>query len=261
MPEPWRIGQVSFKSYLPSKKMRELKQRRRRRLRKRHLKSEFALPQTLSRSFHLVQFVNSCQTFLELNSKGLYQSSGKEKESSRRMFPSSTKREIRHFHVVAVQRRLRNVQKSVMHVQSCCSANLCFFLPLSLPSPSSLLKLPIYLCRTGFVSSSVSASCRRVILVLIALPSTSTMSLVSPHVSESKTVLDSGFNFVGSGFQVLLSTSFSVELGFRIPIVSGIPDSYSCIPDSNAHDSGLHKQRFPRFRNPHAKFSKIPDST
>ena len=40
------------------------------------------------------------------------------------MFPSSTKREIRHFHVVAVQRRLRNVQKSVMHVQSCCSANL-----------------------------------------------------------------------------------------------------------------------------------------
>ena len=43
------------------------------------------------------------------------------------MFPSSTKREIRHFHVVAVQRRLRNVQKSVMHVQSCCSANLLLF--------------------------------------------------------------------------------------------------------------------------------------
>ena len=40
------------------------------------------------------------------------------------MFPSSTKREIRHFHVVVVQRRQRNVQKSVMHVQSCCFANL-----------------------------------------------------------------------------------------------------------------------------------------
>ena len=40
------------------------------------------------------------------------------------MFPSSTKREISHFHVVVVQRRLRNVQKSVMHVQSCCFANL-----------------------------------------------------------------------------------------------------------------------------------------
>ena len=46
------------------------------------------------------------------------------------MFPSSTKREIRLVHVVVVQRRLRNVQKSVMHVQSCCSASpnvLLFF--------------------------------------------------------------------------------------------------------------------------------------
>ena len=33
---------------------REFTQRQRRRLRKRHLKSEFALPQTLSRLFHLV---------------------------------------------------------------------------------------------------------------------------------------------------------------------------------------------------------------
>ena len=40
------------------------------------------------------------------------------------MFPSSTKREIRHFHVVVVQRRQRNVQKSVTHVQSCYFANL-----------------------------------------------------------------------------------------------------------------------------------------
>ena len=40
------------------------------------------------------------------------------------MFPSSTKREIRHFHVVVVQRRQRNLQKSVMRVQSCYFANL-----------------------------------------------------------------------------------------------------------------------------------------
>ena len=53
-----------------------------------------------------------------------------------------------------------------------------------------------------------------------------------------------------SGFQLLDSKSFSVELGFRIPIVGGIPDSYSCIPDSKAQDSGFHKQTFPRFRNP-----------
>ena len=38
-----------------------LKQQRRRRLRKRHLKSEFALHQTLSRLFHLVYFVKCWQ--------------------------------------------------------------------------------------------------------------------------------------------------------------------------------------------------------
>ena len=48
---------------------------------------------------------------LELNPKGLHQSSG------------------------------RNVQKSVMHVQSCLSKPISF-LPFSLPSPSSLRKLP-----------------------------------------------------------------------------------------------------------------------
>ena len=40
-----------------------------------------------------------------------------------------------------------------------------------------------------------------------------------------------------------------MELGFRIPIVSGIPDSLSCIPDSKAQDSGFHKPRFPGIRN------------
>ena len=66
---------------------------------------------------------------MELNSKGLHQSSGKEKESCCLVFPSSTKREIRQFHVVVVQRQKRNVQKSVMHVQSCCFAclNLLLF--------------------------------------------------------------------------------------------------------------------------------------
>ena len=117
--------------------IRELQQQRRRRLRKRHLKSDFALLQILSRLFQLVQFVKCWQIFLELNSKRLYQSSGKDKESRCFVFTSSTKREIRHFHVVVVQRRQRNVQKSVMHVQSCCFSdlNLLLFLPFSLSSP------------------------------------------------------------------------------------------------------------------------------
>ena len=94
--------------------IRELKQRRgrRRRLRKRHLKSQFPLLQTLSRLFHLVQFVKCWHFFLALNSKRLYQSSGKEKESHCLVFTSSTKREIRYFYVAVVRWRQRNVQKA-----------------------------------------------------------------------------------------------------------------------------------------------------
>ena len=82
------------------------------RLRKRHLKSEVALLQTLSLLFHLVQFVKCWQSFLELNSKWLYRSSGKEKESRLSLlclvFTFSTKREISYFHVVVVQWWRRN---------------------------------------------------------------------------------------------------------------------------------------------------------
>ena len=40
------------------------------------------------------------------------------------VFASSTKREIRHFHVVVVQRRRRNVQKSMIRGQRCRLTNL-----------------------------------------------------------------------------------------------------------------------------------------
>ena len=60
--------------------------------------------------------VTLIRQILELNFEGLYQSSGKEKESCCLVFPSSTKREIRHFHVI------------VVHVQSCCFANLTYCL-------------------------------------------------------------------------------------------------------------------------------------
>ena len=61
--------------------MTELKQRRWWQLRKLHLKSEFALLQTLSRLFHLVQLDKRGHFFLGLNSKTLCWSSAKEKES------------------------------------------------------------------------------------------------------------------------------------------------------------------------------------
>ena len=84
-------GKLRASAYRPSNVVRELWQQRRRRLRKRHLKSEVALLQTLSRLFHLVHFVKCWQLFLELNSKRLYRSSGKEKESRGLLFTSSTK--------------------------------------------------------------------------------------------------------------------------------------------------------------------------
>ena len=64
---------------------------------------------------------------------------------------------------------------------------------------------------------------------------------------ESKRALDSGFYALDSGFQALDSDLFLVELGFWIPILSRIPDSLSCIPESRVQDSGFHKQNFPGF--------------
>ena len=108
---------------------------------KGHLKSEFAL------SFKLY-----CVYFTSFNPTNvgdffwrwilkdcIDRSSGREKENRCLVFKSSTKREIRHFQVVVVQRRQRNVRTSVMHMQSCCFAYLNLFssFPFSLPSPSS----------------------------------------------------------------------------------------------------------------------------
>ena len=64
------------------------------------------------------------------------------------------------------------------------------------------------------------------------------LMISSPHVRESRTVLDSRFRIQETGFQYL-----SLELGFWIPIVSEISDS-------TTKDSGFHKQNFPIFRNP-----------
>ena len=92
-------------------KTKELKQQQRRRLQKCHSKSEVALLQILSRLFNLVQFIKCWQFFVELNSKRLYWSSGKEKESCGLAFTSSTKRDYRHFHVIVLQWRKKKCTK------------------------------------------------------------------------------------------------------------------------------------------------------
>ena len=63
--------------------------------------------------------------------------------------------------------------------------------------------------------------------------------------------LESGFHAIdsgipGTGFQ----DSLSVELGFRIAINSGIPDSLSYILDSKTQNSGFHKPKSSGFRIP-----------
>ena len=81
----------------------------------------------------------------------------------------------------------------------------------------------------------------------------------SPCVRQSRepmTVLDSPFHTVDWGFQVPDSSFWSVELRFRIPVISGIPDSLSKISDSKAQDSGFHKQNFSEVWIPQAKFSR-----
>ena len=53
--------------------------------------------------------------------------------------------------------------------------------------------------------------------------------------------LNSGFH--GDGLRILCS----MDLVFRIPIVSSIPESLSCILDSRTQDFGLYEQRFSEF--------------
>ena len=65
-----------------------------------------------------------------------------------------------------------------------------------------------------------------------------------------------GFRIPGTGFRTLW-----IELGLLIPIVSGIPDSLSCIPDSKAKDSSYgHNQKPPGFLNFLGPVVRGPDS-
>ena len=81
--------------------------------------------------------------YLELISCGLHSSLERERNIRRRLITSSIKREIRHFHVVVVQRRQRNVLKAW---RTCKVDGLLYkpitFLTFSLPLLSSFLKLP-----------------------------------------------------------------------------------------------------------------------
>ena len=66
----------------------------------------------------------------------------------------------------------------------------------------------------------------------------------SPHGRESKTVLDSGFHAVDSGTKDRIPERLCQwKLGFRIQIVSGIPDSLSLFRSTSTN--------FPDFKFPY----------
>ena len=99
--------------------------------------------------------------FSGLNPKGPYLSLEKEQEPFCTVFTFSVKwaSEIRKFHVAIVQRLLKNVQKSVMQVQTFCftDINLLLSLPFPLPSPSLLLKLPFVVIQTFCYHGNVTS--------------------------------------------------------------------------------------------------------
>ena len=84
------------------------------------------------------------------------------------------------------------------------------------------------------------------------------LRLDSSHVRKSKTLLDSASRswIPVCNYWVLESRSWNSDSN----CYKGIPDSYSCIADSKAQDSGFHKQKFPRSRIRHAKIYWIPES-
>ena len=78
----------------------------------------------LNRAYFISFNSSNVGNLFGVESKGLHQSSGKEKEGCCIFVPFLDKHEIRQVHVVVVQRGQRNVQKDVMRVESCCFANL-----------------------------------------------------------------------------------------------------------------------------------------
>ena len=80
------------------------------------------LLQTLSRLFQLFQFVKCGQIFLELNSKKTVSKFRKRKRVV--VFFSRPRQIVKLGTFTSVQQRQRTVLKRVMHVQSCCFANV-----------------------------------------------------------------------------------------------------------------------------------------
>ena len=92
-------------------------------------KPKIHLIRTVSKFIDVIQLHLICQMFAKFsgfNPKGPYQSFTKRKRNLFVVFTNSVQRarEIRKFHFAVVHQQLRNIQKRLTHVQSCCFANL-----------------------------------------------------------------------------------------------------------------------------------------
>ena len=89
-------------------------------------------------------------------------------------------------------------------------------------------------------------------------------------IRKTKAVLDSGFHVGGFGIPGTAFRNLFVEPGILIPILSGILDPLSCVPDSKAQYSGftvkvcwiqdITIKKFPvsRIQIPNKEFKKMP---
>ena len=127
----WQVsGEKRIHNYVTELgKNRQLKQqrRRRRRLRKRHLKSELALSQTLSPFFHHVYFVKCGQISFGVEFWRTVSKYRKRKRKFCLVLLSSTKREIRHFHA----RCSRSRELTEMYKKAWCRRKVVVFANLT----------------------------------------------------------------------------------------------------------------------------------
>ena len=86
-------------------------------------KMDFTSFQTFSRLSQFALLLKRRKFWLELKRGGRARVQTEMVEFIPLSFPYSSKLKVWSFHVVVVQAQQRNVQKSVMHVQSCCFAH------------------------------------------------------------------------------------------------------------------------------------------
>jgi len=81
--------------------------------------------------------------------------------------------------------------------------------------------------------------------------------VLSGFFAPCKEIQDSfGVLIPRRGFRIPVTGYQALKHGFSISIVSGIPDSLSCIPDTKAQDFRYHKHNFSRM--PESTSNKFP---